>query len=253
MSGNKALRRALETSDALRVNANVPLIVDRTELITPEIAREMLKKNQRNRPINWTKVDEYAAIMKAGKWELHAQGIILDTEDNILTGQKRLWAVVHAGVNVYFRVSRGNPPAVARLLDRGTPQTARDLASRDTERKHSPMESSIARAIAILTGVPKPTVDDLANIMARYSDIVARILRETHGTKKTRAVLMILAAIAVSAKTADEAGSISLHAVNLAEKLEAALQPETADRCWGKGAAFSLAMNHARQLVAVAP
>ena len=131
MSGNKALRRALETSDALRVNANVPLIVDRTELITPEIAREMLKKNQRNRPINWTKVDEYAAIMKAGKWELHAQGIILDTED--------------------------------------------------------------------------------------------------------------------------EAGSISLHAVNLAEKLEAALQPETADRCWGKGAAFSLAMNHARQLVAVAP
>lgn len=251
MSGNRAMRRAMETKDALRVNAPVPLIVDTTELITPETAREMLKKNTRNRPINWKKVEEYAAIMKAGKWELHAQGIVMDTEGNILTGQKRLWAVVYAGINVYFRVSRGNPASAATLLDRGTPQTARDLASRNTERKHSPTESSIARAIAVLTGVTKPSVDDLADIMTNYSAVVQRMLRETHGTKKTRAILMILAAIAVRAQPLeDKAAELALKAARLSEKLDAALIPETADRCWGKGAAFSLAMNHARSLVA---
>ena len=60
----KALRRALMTSDAVRIDTNLPAITDRTELISPEDAEEMLKKNARNRPVNWNKVEEYAAIMR---------------------------------------------------------------------------------------------------------------------------------------------------------------------------------------------
>jgi hypothetical protein len=249
MSGNKARRRALETNDAIRVNAPVPLIVDKTVLITPEMAREMLKKNQRNRPINWKKVEEYADIMKAGKWVLHAQGIVLDAHGNILTGQKRLWAVVYSDVSVYFRVSTGNPESSARLLDRGTPQTARDLASRDTERKHSPTESSIARAIAASIGQSRPSVDLLAELMATYSERNAVSLRATTGTKKTRAVLMILASIAVSARNVEEQNMLLLKTEKLTDELKLALLPETAERCWGKGAAFALAMAQASKIV----
>lgn len=249
MSGNKARRRALETADAIRINTDVPLIVDRTVLITPELAREMLKNNKNNRPINWKKVEEYAAIMKRGEWILHAQGIVLDSQGNILTGQKRLWAVVYSGVNVYFRVSTGNPVASARLLDRGTPQTARDLASRDTEQKHSPTESSLARAILMLKGVARPSVDDLARTIADYSERNAAGMRATAGTKKTRVVLMVLATI--SEVAIDDLHQISLlsRIEKMTEELTLALLPSSADECWGKGAAFAMAMAHARRIV----
>lgn len=255
MAGNKAMRRALETGDAIRVNANIPLIEDKTELITPAIAMEMLKHNSNNRPINWRKVEQYADLMKAGQWKLHGQGLILDTNGNVLTGQKRLWAVVKSQVNVYFRVSRGNPPETAKLIDRGDLQSARDLASRDTERRHSPTEASIARAIAVTNGIPKPTVDEIANIMALHAEIVARLLKEAQGTKKTRGVLMILAAIATDSYTSGSIDPVEYGAAHVPQlpaivtKLEQALRPETPEGCWNKGAAFTLAMGHALRIV----
>lgn len=245
----KALRRALQTSDSIRVNAEVPLITDTTELITPTIAQEMLKRNKANRPINWNKVEEYATAMADGFWRLHAQGIILDSENNILTGQKRLWAVVYSGVNVYMRVSRGNPPDTARLIDRGTPQSARDLASRDTGTKHTPTEASIARAFCALMGNTKPSVDVLGTTIGVISDQVAAELDELKGTKKTRAVLMICAAVCACSDTIEQVRERIRHVSAMADDLEADLAPQTADKCWGRGAAFGLAMDRASDVV----
>ena len=168
MLKGKALRRALETTDVLRVNADVPLIVTTTELITPTIAKDMLRRNPHNRPINWSKVEEYAETMRVGRWRLHDQGIMLDTADNVLTGQKRLWAVIKAGVNVYMRISRGNPPETAAVIDRGVPQSSRDLAARETGRLHSPTEASLARAILVLRGNLKPSADVIAAVLLGF-------------------------------------------------------------------------------------
>ena len=149
MIKGKALRRALESKDAMRINGEIPLIVDTTELITPAIAQEMLKHNKTNRPINWRKVEEYADLMAHDQWKLHSQGIIFDPDGNILTGQKRLWAVVYSGKDVLMRVSRGCPADTVRILDRGTPQTARDMASRETKRKHT-ADKCWGRGVAFL-------------------------------------------------------------------------------------------------------
>lgn len=249
MSGNKATRRAMETVDSARLHVKIPLIVDTTVLITPAVAMEMLKHNQRNRPINWRKVEEYAEIMRQGKWELHAQGIILDTEGNILTGQKRLWAVIKANVAVYFRVSRGNPASTANLLDRGDSQSARDLATRESDRKHSPTESSIARAIAVLNGIPKPSTDDLAHIMADNALVLAAMLKEMPRMKKSRAMLMICAVIADKNTNPMDAAIQVLEIDKLADRLTEALAPTTPESCWNKGAAFTLAMQRAHEIV----
>lgn len=249
MSGNKALRRALATTDAIRVNAKVPLITDTTELISPQKAQEMLEKNKRNRPINWKKVEEWSELMKQGKWELHAQGIVLDGEDNILTGQKRLWAIVYSGVNVYMRVSRGNPSSAAKLMDRGIPQSARDLATRDTNRKHSPAEASIARAIYVMRGVMKPSTDELAELISANSHQALLALKEIAGTARTKSVLMILAAVCELCESPQQLLLIINRTSQLADRLDAALLPESSARCWGKGAAFGLAMAQARKIV----
>jgi hypothetical protein len=242
----KALRRALET-DALRVNADVPLIVTTTELITPDSAKAMLQRNHKNRPVNWRKVDEYAAQMRAGLWRLHDQGIMLDTHDNILTGQKRLWAVIRAGVNVYMRVSRGNPSDTATLIDRGVPQSSRDLAARETGRQHSPVEVSIVRACLALNGRLSPSPDDLATALEYYAPVLARVVSQMRRMQKTRDVLMILGALV--ARFEDHADTYLVHVPLLVDALQARLRPRTAAECWGRGAAFSLAMEQARQLV----
>lgn len=248
----KALRRALETKDVIRINGDVPLIVDTTELITPEIAQEILHHNKKNRPINWKKVEEYADMMSRGEWALIAQGIVLDTNGDVLTGQQRLWAVVYSGVSIYMRVSRGNPPSTARLLDRGRPQSARDLASRETEKKHSPTEASIARAICVLNGNGKPSIDDLSKVIAEHSLKVSVLLEQTTGTRKSRSVVMLLAAICVVTETREQLILMAARIDRLSDSLDLALLPETSVRCWGKGAAFGLAMEQARRCVAEA-
>lgn len=247
----KALRRAIQSSDAIRVNTeSVPLIVTTTELITPDTAKAMLTHNKKNRPINWRKVDDYAEIMRSGRWRLHDQGLMLDVNGNILTGQKRLWAVIKANVNVYMRVSRGNPSDTADVIDRGLPQSARDLAARETGRVHSPMEVSIARALSVLAGNLKPTSDDLSKTLTDKAHILAAMMSRTKGGKKTRAMLMVIAAMIL------EYGETCVERVVdlplLADRLTADLLPRTPEECWGRGVAFSLAMESARRVVLAA-
>jgi hypothetical protein len=247
----RALRRALQTKDAYRIGGptEIPLIVDTTELISPDVAYELLLKNNNNRPINWQRVEEYARIMARGEWALHAQGIILDTSGNILTGQKRLWAVIYSGTAVYMRVSRGNPPTVGKLLDRGTPQSARDLASRGTGRGHSPVEASVARGILALKGNLRPSTDALAATIEAHAEAMAALLAKSAGTKKTRAVLMILAAICTEVIDTQRALIIARQLDQLAQELEHVLQPHGAAGCWGRGSLFGFALEKARLLV----
>ena len=242
----KALRRALQTSEAHRIGGptDLPVLQDTSDLITPEIAYQMLLANRHNRPINWRRVEEYAAIMSKGEWQLHSQGIILDRSGNILTGQKRLWAIIYSNCSVYMRISRGNPESVALVIDRGDPQSARDLASRKSGRRHSPFEASIARGICAIHGDFRPSKDVLAAVISDHGARMAELLATVKGERKSRSLLMILSAVCLYT------GATHTEYLDaMAQKLEAALAPETAERCWGRGAAFSLALAHATRIV----
>jgi hypothetical protein len=250
MSGNKAMRRALESKDAYRIGSNVPLLTDETMLVDPEKAHEFLKHNRFNRPPNYRKAREYARIIGADQWKLHSQGIIFDSEGNLLTGQTRLMAIILADKGAWLRISRGNPKEVANFIDRGRPQSARDLATRKTEQSHSPAEASIARAICALNGELKPSPDIIAVTIVANTAKTQALLEKTHRTKKTKAVLMILAAITTTARNSEEAERMAIQTENYAAKLDIAMQPLNADKCWNKGAAFRLAMDRARSIVA---
>lgn len=245
----KALRRALETADCIRIAGDVPLITDKTELIGPQEAERLLKKNQRNRPINWSKVEEYAEIMQRGEWKLHPQGIILDPDGNILTGQTRLWAVVYSGVSVYLRISRGAPADTATVIDRGRPQSARDLSTRRTERKHSPLEATIARCVCVIRGTTKPSPDDIAEVIVEKSSLLSSIAKWSSGTKKSKAVLMVLGAIAEASSSLETARPLVSCSQVMADRLEIDLLPYSADKCWGRGVSFGMALKKAQAIV----
>lgn len=248
MIKGKALRRALQTEDAIRLDGKIPLIVDKTELITPEIAQEMLHKNNNNRPINWKKVEEYADLMRKGEWKFHSQGIILDSYGNILTGQKRLWAIIYSGVTIPMRISRGCPSDIVRTIDRGTPQSSKDLAARETKRKHSTTEASLARAMLILSGT-KPNTDLIADMLIKKERHLALLMKETKGTKKTRAILMILAVLCFLIENDFKLKSLSKNIEGWAKILDEKLFPSNANKCWGRGVAFILALEQAKKIV----
>lgn len=246
----RAIERAAETKDADRLCSDkLPLFTDTTEYVTPEIAEIWLKENRNNRTINWNQVEKIKQQMIDGEWKLHAQGIIFDNAGNLLTGQKRLWAVVLAGIPQYFRVSRGSPPDTADLIDRGISQTSRDLASRTTHRKHSPTEEGLAKEVLALHKVGKPTVDEIANIMKSYADEFQVALKATRGTKKTKGVLMIIAAICYGNED-DEIGVDSFVMVpELAVALEKEAHPILLKDCWRRPAAHFMVMEKAMKLL----
>lgn len=242
--GAKSRKRAETTQEAFRLDNKIPLIQDKTELITPEKAQEMLNRNPKNRPISWRKVKEYQKKMESGEWMLHSQGIIIDEKGNLLTGQKRLLAVVLSGIPQYFRVSRGCPSDTAHLIDRGTPQTSRDLAARKTGRRHAVVENSIARAYCVLHGVVKPDADEISEVLAANDAFLEKVMKNTRGVKKTKAMWMILAVI--MDKGAD---SLLPHIEFLGRILEDTLSPIEIREVWNRGAAFTLGMEKAKEVV----
>jgi len=227
-----------------RLINSIPLIQDTTEFITPEKARLYLEKNKNNRPVNWPKVEEYKKLMLADKWKLHPQGIIFDDKDFLLTGQKRLWAIIYSGKGQYMRVSRGTPTATETLIDRGMAQTNRDLASRKTERKHSPIEASLCRARLALEGNTKPSIDQMAQELIEHSDALEKIIEACRRVKKNKEHYMILGAM-LHARDLGNLGKVDIMAKILVKRLE----PTEVAKCWNKGAVFTLAMKTALEIV----
>lgn len=95
--------------------------------VTPSIAAAWLEKNTHNRPISQTKVEQYAADMKAHKWDLNGEPIIFDWDDTLQDGQHRLWACVESATAFDTMVTRGVDPDTFKTIDTGAARKAHDV------------------------------------------------------------------------------------------------------------------------------
>ena len=100
-----------------------------TQVITPEIAEEMLKHNFVNRKINKNRVKGYAHDMKLLRWEKIVDGLAIqfDTDWNLLNGQHRLEAIRLSGIPQEMFIFKKNITANALSLPFDTGAT-RSLA-----------------------------------------------------------------------------------------------------------------------------
>lgn len=93
-------------------------------IVTPEIAEAWLKKNHpSNRPIAWRSVEAMANDMRSGQWILTHACVAFDGQGNLIDGQHRLSAVVHAGVAVPMFVVSNNDASFHDPIDRGRPRS----------------------------------------------------------------------------------------------------------------------------------
>lgn len=96
-------------------------------LVTPVMAEAWLKTlNTHNRPINVSKVLQFAMDMEAGRWGRTSVPIIFALSGWLMDGQHRLEAVVLSGCAQTFVVVRNEPDEAQAVIDLGSSRTPTD-------------------------------------------------------------------------------------------------------------------------------
>lgn len=96
--------------EAMKVTARV---ID----VTPEMAKEWLSRNPRNRHLSESRVATYVSAMNKGEWLLNGESITIDANGCLKNGQHRLSAIARYGKPVPTVVVEGVDPSV-NLFDR---------------------------------------------------------------------------------------------------------------------------------------
>jgi hypothetical protein len=120
-------------------------------IITPERARALLTLNTHNRPIIQAAVEQYAEIMRRGKWRLTIEAIGISKEGVLLNGQHRLEAVCVAGVSAPFTIWFGCDPDEFEIIDQGRKRMAKTLVGL-AGYSYPHHRASVARVLLTLEG-----------------------------------------------------------------------------------------------------
>ena len=84
--------------------------------VAPELAHEFLSRAAVNRNLRMRKVNQYAADMKSGRWDLNGETIKFNTDGELIDGQHRLHAVISAGrpvsVLVAYNINKKAMPTI---------------------------------------------------------------------------------------------------------------------------------------------
>ncbi|MCS4054077.1 hypothetical protein [Salinibacter ruber] len=97
--------------------------------VTPEMAKEWLKKNRSNRKVREDRVDRYAEQMKDGEWMVSPDAIAFSHTGKLINGQHRLKAITQLdrGESVECLVVFGLDPAAFKIADVGVKRTGADV------------------------------------------------------------------------------------------------------------------------------
>lgn len=113
--------------------------------ITPEMAAEFLKMNTHNRHEDKRSITTYAESMRAGKWMLNGEPIIISNTNVILDGQNRLYACVKAGVPFETLMVWGITEEAFKTINIGKTRTPGDILFIDNIKNANVVAASITR------------------------------------------------------------------------------------------------------------
>jgi len=75
--------------------------------VTPDMARDWLEKNTKNRNISERMIDNLVREINEGRWQLTHQGVAFYANGTLADGQHRLHAIAKAGIPVFLNVTIG--------------------------------------------------------------------------------------------------------------------------------------------------
>ena len=95
--------------------------------ITPEMALAMLRGNAGNRKADKSRIKQYAADMKAGRWKLTPQTIGIAHDGRVVDGQHRLYAIAESDTTQTFLVVFEADADSFDVIDTGKIRTGNDI------------------------------------------------------------------------------------------------------------------------------
>lgn len=99
-------------------------------LISPAIAEKWLNIPMKNRALSDTKVAEYAAEMKAGKWDQdNGETLKIGPNGQVIDGQHRLWGIIYSEVTLRLLVVFDVSEDSFSTIDRGKTRSIGDAVS----------------------------------------------------------------------------------------------------------------------------
>jgi hypothetical protein len=98
-------------------------------MVTPELAKELLSSNDKNRHLRPTTKARYMRAMAANKWRLNGEPIIISRQGRLLNGQHRLWACIESEHCFETVMIAGVDTETFRTMDTGRVRMASDVLS----------------------------------------------------------------------------------------------------------------------------
>jgi hypothetical protein len=96
-------------------------------IVTPEIAKQWLARNPKNRTLNDDHMRKLARDMESGAWRFNGQTISFDAAGDLSDGQHRLKAVIHSNTPILALVVWGIEEEAKRSIDDMRPRKWSDL------------------------------------------------------------------------------------------------------------------------------
>lgn len=148
-------------------------------LMTPALARELLRHNTCNRPISERSIINYSRDMAAvpTRWQFNGDTIKIAEDGSLLDGQHRLQAVVRSNTSHYMALIRDLPRETQDTMDAGRKRTAADMLSLHGEANAHVLGAVLRRVWMLQNGDAKfkhnatPTSSELKAVLEQFPDI----------------------------------------------------------------------------------
>jgi hypothetical protein len=114
--------------------------------LTPGLAGELLRRNPDNRHIRRTKLAQMMADIRAGRWALNGEAIIISKCGLVNGGQHRCQAVIETNTPIQLLLTFGVERDTRTTLDQGAGRTASDYLSMEGV-PNATTQASIARQL----------------------------------------------------------------------------------------------------------
>jgi hypothetical protein len=182
--------------------------------VSPDIAKQWLENNTRNRNLRRSRVEAYARDMASGRWRFNGDPIRFAVDGTLLDGQHRLQALIDAGATIQFLVIWGLPVEAQDTMDIGAHRTMADALSLRGEER-APFVAAIARRVVMFDagfrasagGSMVPTHAEMAAYIegSRYIQRSAEVANRARSVRLPAAPSVIGAAYEVCARNSQRA------------------------------------------------
>jgi len=162
-------------------------------LITPEMAADMLTRNQGNRTRRPSVARFYAQQMQAGQWRETHEAIAVDGRGNLVDGQHRLEAIVISGCpqHMWLATYSDDTTATDLPIDLGLRRTAADVLKIDAR-----AAAIVAVIVRRLDRTPQAVATaDIRAIYNEHKELIERVLVASASNYQQRTAAAVRAAV----------------------------------------------------------